>query len=42
LHYSVPRFRQSTLSVAGRAQQMLEEHEQLVAAIRDHDAERVE
>ncbi len=42
LHYAVQRFRQSTLSIPERAQEALEEHEQLVAAIRDRDAERAE
>lgn len=42
LHYSVQRFRQSTLSISGRAPQMLEEHGRLVAAIRDHDADEAE
>lgn len=42
LHYSVQRFRQSTLSIPERAKEAHDEHVRLLAAIRDRDAERAE
>lgn len=42
MQYSVARFKHSTLSLPERAAEALEEHEKLLEAIRDRDAERAE
>lgn len=42
LHDSVQRFKRSTLSVPKRAEEALEEHRQILQAIRGRDADRAE